>query len=324
MPNRSKVYGRHWSRSVDIGRDAKFSPALCVCFACCLGLSCELNCVAADQKMCREMIAVSQTKDELGHLCRIAHFFTPIRLQRFNDCTYRWFVIREQPRCIFVRANAPVCPHPTRFEGTHLDAERGDFLRQRLGESANCPLGSVVAGATGTGQTTAHRRDLKDAAALLLAHDWQRSAGHVHDAVEICVHQRLESFGTQLLEGRDVAVSSIINDDIKSAENVHCGLHRFMRRFLVCHIEGRGANLIAMLLHQILKAARVAGGCDKPITRCKHSFSNVPAQTACAASYQPDFIHKTPPFCHGPIICISYIFLSLMLFVKSQILSATV
>ena len=86
-------------------------------------------------------------------------------------------------------------------------------------------------------------------------------------AVEIRVHQRLESFGTQLLERCDVPVSRVIDDNIKSAKGVHCGLHGFMRCFLVCHIERRSANLIAVLLDQIIKAARVAGSGDKLVTR---------------------------------------------------------
>jgi hypothetical protein len=49
--------------------------------------------------------------------------------------------------------------------------------------------------------------------------------------------------------------------------------------------------LIAIFLHQILKAAGVAGGCDEAITRCEHGFSDVAAQTACASRYQPDFRH---------------------------------
>jgi hypothetical protein len=44
-------------------------------------------------------------------------------------------------------------------------------------------------------------------------------------------------------------------------------------------------------------AARIAGRCDESITRCGHSFSDVAAQTACAAGYSPHLRHRNPLFC---------------------------
>src|SRR5258707_10818526 len=146
----------------------------------------------------------------------------------------------------------------------------------------------MVASAAGTGQATAHGRDLKDATTPLPAHDWQHGAGHVDDTVEICVHQRLEALGSQLLEGCDVTVSRVIYDDIEVSENVNRHLHRCLRRLFVSHVESSGANLIAILIHQIFEAARVAGGCDEAMASCQHSFCDVAAQSASAASYQPD------------------------------------
>src|SRR5881394_1297313 len=146
----------------------------------------------------------------------------------------------------------------------------------------------MVAGAARTSQATTHGGDLKDVTAPLLAHDRQRSAGHVHDAIEICVHQRLESLRTQLLEWSDVTVSRVIYDDIEASESADCHLHRCLGRLFVGHVEGSRPNLIAVLIHQIFEAARVAGGCDEAMASCQHSFCDVAAQSASAASYQPD------------------------------------
>ena len=44
-------------------------------------------------------------------------------------------------------------------------------------------------------------------------------------------------------------------------------------------------------------AARIPGRCDESITRCGHSFSDVAAQTACAAGYSPHLRHENPLFC---------------------------
>ena len=248
-----------------------------------------MNGVTAQQKMRWEMIAVSQTKDELSHLGRIAILVAPERRQRLDHRAHGRFIIREQVRRVLVRASAPVRPHSAGFERAHLDAKRGHFLGQGLGESANRPFGGMVSRAAGKGQAAADGRDLKDAAALLLSHDRQRGTGHVDDAIEVGVHHRLESLRAQLLERRDIAVARVIHDDIETPERVHRHLHGRIGRLLIRHVEGSGANLIAVLLHQIFEAARVAGRRDEAIARCEHSFSDVAAQAACAAGYQPDF-----------------------------------
>src|SRR5882757_1808259 len=147
----------------------------------------------------------------------------------------------------------------------------------------------MVAGTARTGQAAAHGGDLKDVTAPLLAHDRQRSAGHINDAIEICVHQRLESLRTQLLERSDVTVSRVIYDDIEVSENVNRHLHRCLRRLFVSHVERSGANLIAILIYQIFEAARIAGGGDEAMASGENCFCDVAAQSASATSYQPDF-----------------------------------
>src|SRR2546427_7412370 len=122
----------------------------------------------------------------------------------------------------------------------------------------------MVAGAARTGQAATHGGDLKDVTAPLLAHDRKRSASHINDAIEICVHQRLESLRTQLLERSDVAVSSVIYDDIEVSENVNRHLHRCLGRLFVGHVEDSGANLIAILIHQIFEPATAPRGPHPP------------------------------------------------------------
>ena len=88
-----------------------------------LGFACVADGVAADQEMCREMIATSQTKNNLSHLGRIAILLAPERLQCLDDRADGRFLIREQIGCVLVRTRAPVRPHSTGFKGAHLDAE---------------------------------------------------------------------------------------------------------------------------------------------------------------------------------------------------------
>src|SRR5437867_11119062 len=106
----------------------------------------------------------------------------------------------------------------------------------------------MVSGAARTGQAAAHGGDLKDVTAPLLAHDRKRSAGHINDAIEFCVHQRLESNRTQLLERSYVAVSSVIFDDNEATECVDCHLQRCLRSLFVGHVVASRPNLIAVLI----------------------------------------------------------------------------
>src|SRR3954453_22140581 len=189
-------------------------------------------------------------------------------------------------------AGTPVCPHSTRFERAHSYAERSHLLGKGFGKAPDCPFGGVIRRAAGPGQTPTHGRNLKDAAALLLAHDWKRGAGHVDYAVEVGIDHGLESFRTQLLEGRKITVARVVHHDIKLPERIYCGLHSRIGRILVCHIQGGSADLVAVLLHHIVKATGIAGCCHEASARCEDRFSDVTAQTASASRYQPNFGHK--------------------------------
>src|SRR5258708_2933874 len=113
--------------------------------------------------MGRQMIAGRQAKDNLRHFRRIAILLAPVRVQLLDYPADGRFVIGEQVRDVFMRANTPVRPHSAGFKRAYLDAKRGYFLGQGLGESANRPLSGMVTGAAWKGQATAYGRYLKDA-----------------------------------------------------------------------------------------------------------------------------------------------------------------
>src|ERR1700738_1056508 len=178
---------------IDVCRDANLSPAFGIGGARRLGLGSVLKGITAQQEMCRQTIAGSQTKDNLSHFGRIAVLMAPVRLQDLGYRAHGRLIIREQVRFSFARTKAVVGAHSARFERADLDAKGRDLLGEGLGESPNGPLGSVVRRVPGNAQATAQGRYLKDAAAPLLAHDGQRGASHVDNAIEVGVDQRLES-----------------------------------------------------------------------------------------------------------------------------------
>src|SRR5579862_1548675 len=61
----SELQCRQRFRGIEVCRDANFSPAFCIRCARRLGLRGVLDRVTAQQEMCRETIAVSQTKNNL-------------------------------------------------------------------------------------------------------------------------------------------------------------------------------------------------------------------------------------------------------------------
>src|SRR5258706_347172 len=130
----------------------------------------------------------------------------------------------------------------------------------------------------GPGQPPTHGRNLKDAAALLLAHDRKCGAGHVDYAVEVGIDHGLESFRTQLLERRNITVARVVHHDIKPPERIYTGLYSRIGRILVCHIQGGNADLVAVLLHHIVEATRIAGCCHEASARREDRFSDVTAQ----------------------------------------------
>src|SRR5262249_49423981 len=149
-------------------------------------------------------------------------------------------------------------------------------------------LGGMVRSAPRQRQTTTHRGYLEDYAASLFSHHWQRSAGHVDDAVEVGVNHRLESLRAQLLERGNIAVPSIIYDDIKASILLHCDLHSRSSRVLIGDIERGAANLSAVLLHQLFQPAGIAGGRDQTMTGGENCFGDVSAQAAGASCDQPN------------------------------------
>src|SRR5262249_40955077 len=111
--------------------------------------------ITAQQQMCRQTIAVGETKDYLRDFGRIAVLSAPQRLKRLDHGPHGWLVVREKRGHVFVCTSAPVCSHSTRFERAHPDAKRHHFRGKGSGDPSDCPLGGVVGGAAGYREATA-------------------------------------------------------------------------------------------------------------------------------------------------------------------------
>jgi hypothetical protein len=96
----------------------------------------------------------------------------------------------------------------------------------------------------------------------------------------------------KLVNARVGALAVAVN-----AERVagYSGLHRRIGRILVCHIQERSTDLVAVLFHNIVEPTGIAGCCHEASAGCEDCFGDVAAQTACASRYQPNFGHNRPP-----------------------------
>src|SRR5215813_8224079 len=106
-----------------------------------------MNGVTAYEQMGGQIVAGSKMKDDLRHLYRIAVFVPPERRELLHDGSDRRFVVRKQLRCFFSGTGGPIRPHSAGFKRADFDTKRGHLLRERLGESPNCPFCGMVAGA---------------------------------------------------------------------------------------------------------------------------------------------------------------------------------
>ena len=59
----------------------------------------------------------------------------------------------------------------------------------------------------------------------LPAHHRERSAGEIHDAIEVGVYLGAEILLGRLLERRDMAEAGVVDEHVQSTERLGCHLH---------------------------------------------------------------------------------------------------
>src|SRR5712671_3485153 len=183
--DRLEFHGRQCPGSAEVCRNADLSPAFCVVCPRCLSLGCELNCVTADQKMCREMVAVSQAEDKLCHFGRGAKFVAPVRLQSLDNRT---------------------------SEGSYSGSKAGVSLFARTPQFVRIPPGSKAHTFTPKGATSCASDSVNPPTAHLAA--WYPALPG--RARRPPIDERLESLRAQLHERCNIAVARVVHDYIET------------------------------------------------------------------------------------------------------------
>ena len=120
---------------------------------------------------------------------------------------------------------------------TTTDSQRRDLLGERLRQPFNGEFGRrVIAGAGKTDETT-HRGDVDDRPRLLGAHDRQHGARHRGEAEEIGVEHRAHVAVVAFLNSREIAIASVVDEDVDAAEAGLGGFDRSVDLILFVDVE---------------------------------------------------------------------------------------
>src|SRR5882762_5047836 len=245
----------------------------------------------------RHLVAICQLQNYARDLSRIA-FRTPFESsQHLVYRTDRGLVVRQQVRHILTRAPCPVGPNTSRLQCADLDPERRDFHRQSVAETADGPLCCVIRRIAAYCETAADRRHLKDVTALLLAHYRDGGTCGVHHPVKACVHDGLEILRTHLLEGRNLPITSIVDQHVQTPEAVHRQLHGCLCGGLIAYFQRNGLHTLAILRRQRSQLFRPTRSGYHAVTCGQCRLGDVSSQSVSASRNQPDLCHcKCPPF----------------------------
>ena len=107
-----------------------------------------------------------------------------------------------------------------------MDPVRRDLLGQRFRKTLQRPLRCVVRTQIRERRDTRYGGDLDDVAALLGAHDRQRSLGNPQCAKEVGVQLATGLGFGQLFNEPELTIARVVDDDVKLTEVLVCRTHR--------------------------------------------------------------------------------------------------
>src|SRR5258708_1423954 len=132
----------------------------------------------------RHFVAIGQLHNYVRNLLRIA-FRAPVETpQHLEHRTHSGLVLRQQLRRVLSCAPRPIGSYTAWLQCADLDAERRDFHRQGVAETAHSPLSRVIRRIAGHREPATDRRHLKDVTAPLLAHHGHGGPRCVHHPVK--------------------------------------------------------------------------------------------------------------------------------------------
>ena len=95
----------------------------------------------------------------------------------------------------------------------------------------------------------------------------------------------------RVLDRADVPIARVVHQHVQPSEGRDRGRDRLGGGALVRHVEGDGADLIAIALHQVGELRRVPRRGDEAVPGGQHRLGERAAEAPGAAGDQPDLGH---------------------------------
>ena len=191
------------------------------------------------------------------------------------------------------RGTSPVRRESAGLHDDDLDAERRGLDGEHAAEAVDRELGGLIAGdARGAAHAAANRGELHDGAAALCPQLRDHRLGHVVHAPEIGLELGPKIGLVARLDGCDVRVPRVVDDDVKPAETPGTRRDRGTDRSAVGDIEGERQHAVAVLLRDLGKLSGLARSGDDAVTSVESGADEGAAEAARGAGDEPDLLHE--------------------------------
>jgi antitoxin VapB len=120
------------------------------------------------------------------------------------------------------------------------------------------------------------------------AHDRQHRARHGREAEEICVEHRAHIGVVAFLDGREIAVAGIVDEDVDAAKPRFGRLDRGLDLILLVDVERERKAILIMTGDNVFDLGLIARGHDDAVAALKEDDGELPTESGRAAGDEPN------------------------------------
>jgi hypothetical protein len=159
------------------------------------------------------------------------------------------------------------------------------------GEALDTPLGRLIGAKSRDRVAPTDRGDLNDVAARLLAEDGQGCPGDVDHAPEVSLDLGAEVVLREVLDGVDVGIAGVVDENVQPAEGVGRCLDRLGGLPAVGHVKSNRPGAPGVPLDEILELVRIAGCGDDILAGGQSRLGQGTPKPARASGDEPSTRH---------------------------------
>src|SRR3954469_7357602 len=172
-----------------------------------------------------------------------------------------------------------------------MDPEWSELFLEHPGEALDSPFGCLIGANSRDRVAPADRGDLQDVAASLLAEDGHGGPGEVDDAPEVGLDLGAEVVLREVLDGVDVRIAGVVDENVQPAEGVGRCLDRRGCLRAVGHVKSNGPGAAGVALDEIPKLVRISGCRDDILAGGQRRLGQGTPKAASASGDEPSTRH---------------------------------